>query len=704
MSAVAISLDIGGTFTDFVVRDAEGGIETYKSSTTNGRISDGIFNGLTMIAERRGVRLSGLLGECRSFACGTTVATNAILERKTAKTALLCTEGFRDTLLIREGGKADTYNLWVDFPEPFLPRRLTFGITERMNAEGGMETPLDEAQVHAAIAQMKHWGVEAVAVSLLWSISNPAHEIRIGEIIAETWPEIPVSLGHQVHPTIREYRRTSATAIDASLKPIVYRNVNELRARLETSGFSGVLTLVTSNGGRTSIEEVMAKPVYLCMSGPSAIPHAGSEIARMERIDHGNIITVDMGGTSFDVSVTTAWQTPMHREGMIGGELFGVPSVEVLTIGAGGGSIARVDTGGFIHVGPESAGAFPGPACYGRGGQRATVTDANLVRGLIDPDGFADGQMQLSRAAAEKVIADDIGMPLGMTVAEAASLICLTIEQNMVGAIEEITVRRGVDPRDFLLVSGGSAGGLHAAAIARELGICRVIVPRAAGVLSAFGIDRGDVKFNFGQSLFTSSLGFAYERVGKVLAELEREGRAYLDRMGVPDQHRELQFTAEARYAGQVWQLSVPLARPEIRDETDLAVFIEAFHRLHETHYSVRSPEDAVEITEFNLVAIGRGEPRVESDKIAKVQSVPQPKWRRVFLKEEGGEIDLAVYDLETMPFGHTVEGPCLIQDKLTVSLVPSAAKAYVTEHHSILIDLVNPELTPATSQTAASS
>jgi len=687
----AISLDIGGTFTDFVVRDADGSVATYKSSTTTGRISDGIFNGLEMIAARRGADLYGLMRGCESFSVGTTVATNAILERKTARTGLLCTAGFRDTLLIREGGKSDTYNLWVDFPEPYVPRRLTYGITERINAEGGIETPLAEDEVIDAITRMQAEEVEAVAVSLLWSIANPAHEQRIGEILAREWPGIPFSLGHRVHPTIREYRRTSAAVIDASLKPIVYRNVNELRTRLEASGFSGVLSLITSNGGRTSIEEVMEKPVYLCMSGPSAISHAGAEIARMEEVPHGNVITVDMGGTSFDVSVTTGWSTPMHREGTIGGELFGVPSVEVLTIGAGGGSIARVDAGGFIHVGPESAGAFPGPACYGRGGTRPTVTDANLARGLLNPEDFADGQMQLSRTEAESAIAREVGEPLKMSVAEAASLICLTIEQNMVGAIEDITVRRGVDPRDFVLVSGGSAAGLHAAAIARELGMRQVIVPRAAGVLSAFGIDRGDVKFNFGRSLFTSSDHFGYAAVVRVLDELAQEGRAYLDRMGVPPARRELAFTAEARYTGQVWQLTLPLPEPRIADPEALAALLEAFHQLHEQHYSVRSPDDAVEITEWNVMAIGRAAPRPAPTTATATQAMPTPRPRPAFLKEAGGEVTLPVYSLDDLPIGPSVAGPCLIQDKLTVTLIPGEAQARITGHRSIVIDLPPP-------------
>jgi N-methylhydantoinase A len=692
MTVATISLDVGGTFTDFVVRDVDGSVETYKSSTTSGKISRGIFNGLELIARRHGIGLRTLLRGCREFSCGTTVATNAILERKVAKTGLICTEGFRDTLLIREGGKADTYNLYVDFPLPYLPRHLTFGVRERINSEGGVETPLDEDQVHAAIAQMREWNVEAVAVSLLWSIANPMHERRIGEILAQAWPSIPVSLGHKVHPTIREYRRTSAAAIDASLKPIVHRNISELQAQLEANGFAGALTMITSNGGRTSIEEVMAKPVYLCMSGPSAISHAGSEIGRMEAVPHGNIITVDMGGTSFDISVTTAWTTPLHREGTIGGELFGVPSVEVLTIGAGGGSIARVDAGGFIHVGPGSAGAYPGPACYGRGGNRPTVTDANLARGLLEPDGFADGQMQLSRSAAEEAILRDVGAPLGMDAQEAASLICLTIEQNMVGAIEEITVRRGVDPRDFVLVSGGSAGGVHAAAIARELGMRTVIVPRAAGVLSAFGIDRGDIKFNFARSLFASSVRFDYGGVNGVLQALEDEGIAYLDRMGVPQERRSLLFTAEARYIGQVWQLTLPLPGPRIETKAQLDTLVEAFHCLHEQHYSVRAAGDAVEITEWNLVAVGRADVRDPvqpgAGPIPTARSLSAAKRRPVFLREAGGAIDIAVYDFDELTVGQGIAGPALIQDKLTVTLVPQDAEARITMHGSIVIEV----------------
>lgn len=673
--ALEISADVGGTFTDFVVREADGSVALFKSSTTPGRIADGIFNGLALIARRRGTTLEGLLGETGSFACGTTVATNAILEGKAAKTGLICTDGFRDTLLIREGGKADTYNIYLDYPAPYIPRYLTCGVPERVNAEGGIETPLDEAAVRQAIARLRGWGVEAIAVALIWSIANPSHELRIGEIIAQEWPSVPFSLSHQVSPTLREYRRFSATAIDASLKPIVQRSITEIEGRLAEHGFAGVVTFVTSNGGRTSTHEILAKPVYLCLSGPSAAPHAGVVLARATDIDDGNVVTIDMGGTSFDVSITTGWTTPMHREGIIGGHMFGVPSVDVRTIGAGGGSIARVDSGGFIHVGPESAGAQPGPACYGRGGTRPTVTDANLVRGLLDPASFADGQMSLSPQAAVAAVNDHIAQPLGMTVEDAASLIALTVEQNMVAAIEDLTVRRGVDPRGYLLIAGGSAAGLHAAAIARELGMRRVLVPHVAGVLSAYGIATGDVRFGFARSLFTSSDRFAHDRVNAILAELREEGTAYLQRMRVPPDRRHLHFTAEARYAGQVWQLTLPLPATRITPGDGLAELVEAFHQLHERHYTTRAG-DPVEFTEWNVLTVGQvSEPG--RDAIASATPDGAARQRRVFLKDAGGHIDIPVHAVTDLAVDQVVQGPALLESRLTVALVPKEWHAW---------------------------
>ncbi len=663
-----IAVDVGGTFTDFVVREADGSIGSYKSSTTPSDISGGIFDGLDLIASRRGVDRRELLAHCAAFAYGTTVATNAILERKVACTGLICTEGFRDTLLIREGGKADTYNLRVDYPPPYIPRHLTVPVRERVTAEGTIAVPLDDADALAAIARLREADVDAVAVALLWSIANPAHEVRIGALLAEQMPSVPVSLSHLVHPSLREYRRTSATAIDASLKPIVQRAVGAVEKRLREAGFAGVLTLVTSNGGRTAVADVLEKPVYLCLSGPSAAPQAATSVARQDGIPGGNLLTIDMGGTSFDVSISTAWETAMHREGVIGGHMFGVPSVDVRTIGAGGGSIARVDVGRMLNVGPASAGAFPGPACYGRGGALATVTDANLVRGLLDPDDFADGQMRLSPETAEAAIRTHVAEPLGVDVAKAASLIAVAVEQNMVAAIEAITIRRGVDPRGYTFVCGGSAAGLHAAAMARELGVRRVLVPGVAGVLSAYGIATGDVRFNFSRSFFASSARFDHRGVDAVLAVLEREGVAYLDRMRVASARRVLAFSAEARYAGQVWQLTLPLSVARIQDAAALAQVVERFHALHEQTYSVRA-EDPVEFAEWNLVAIGLAEqpPAAEAVTAPHGTALPQ-RYRRAWLREAGGAVELPVFMAERTASGLCITGPALVQSRLRLA------------------------------------
>lgn len=682
-----IAIDVGGTFTDLVLRRGLDDIRAYKSPTTPGRIIDGVFNGLEQIATDLGMTRRALVSALTRFAFGTTAATNAILEGKAARTGLLVTRGFRETLLVREGGKSDTYNIRQPYPPPYVARALTLEIDERVNAEGGIERPLDEDSVRRAVAGLRTAEVEAIAVSLLWSIVNPAHELRVEAIIGEVWPGVPVSLGHRVNPCIREYRRTSAVALDASLKPLVAKRVDELQERLAEGGFKGTLTYVTSSGGQTSAPDIVAKPVYLCFSGPAAAPEASRRFAELEG-ESGNIITVDMGGTSFDVSITTDWRVPLHREGTIAGHFFGVPSIEIHTIGAGGGSLARVDRGGFIHTGPESAGSQPGPACYGRGGTRATVTDANLALGLLDPERFADGRMRLDAEAARRAIEADVARPLALSVQEAAALITLSSEQNMVGAISDLTVKRGIDPRDYLMVAGGAAAGLHAAAIAAELGITRVLVPRFAGVMSAFGILTGDVGFTFGRALFTSTDRFDFAAVNDVLAALEAEGNAYLDRMGFEDSTaRTLELTAEARYAGQVWQLTLPIQGLRIADAGQLAEVVETFHRLHEQHYSVRSPADAVEITEWNLRAIGH----LPDTVIAETRASATPgeaRTRRAWFRTAGGEIDAAVHSVARMATGTTVAGPALIEDRLTTIVVPPGATATRTRYGNILLEL----------------
>ncbi|MCO5070748.1 MAG: hydantoinase/oxoprolinase family protein [Rhizobiaceae bacterium] len=684
---VQIAVDVGGTFTDLVLQESSGQIRTYKAPTTPGRIVDGILNGVELIADDFGLDRRELLRKCTRFACGTTAATNAILEKTYATTGLICTEGFRDILTVREGGKADTYTIAIDYPEPYIARHLTHGVRERMNSEGGVETPLDESQAIEAISQLRALGVESIAVCLLWSIANPSHEIRIGQLIEKHWPGIPFSLSHQTSPTLREYRRTSATAIDASLKPLVSRTVNELEARLRDAGLEGVLTLMASSGGQTAVDEVIARPINLCLSGPSAAPVSARTSIKAENEETCNAIVVDMGGTSFDISIIDDWQIPMHREGIIDGHVFGVASVEVKTIGAGGGSIARVDSGGFIHVGPESAKSVPGPACYSRGGTRPTVTDANLVRGFLDAGNFAGGTMTLDLAKARAAISEHVAESLDLSTEEAASLIGLSVEQNMVAAIDEITIKRGVDPREYVMVAGGAAAGLHAVPIARELGIKRIFVPPVAGVLSAFGILVSDIKSTFSRSVPLSTNAFDFAKANEALATLVGEAEAYLDRMKAPAGSREIQFSAEARYRGQVWQISLPFDMRRFESQADLQRLVEAFHQLHEKLYFVRS-SDPVEFTEWTVVAIGKL-PSADL-KYGGAPSLPvaEKTRRSVYMRELGGSREIRVVDGTQLAPGTVVQGPALIDQPLTTIVLYPSTKATYSANGGVWIDL----------------
>lgn len=685
-----IAVDVGGTFTDLVLQDEMGRVRSFKAPTTPGEISGGILQGLSLIADSIGRSRAELLALCSKLACGTTVATNAILEGKYARSALICTQGFRDTLLIREGGKQDTYNIAIDYPAPYIPRRLTIGVEERVNSEGGVEIPLSIVQATEVIEEIKGWNVEAIAVSLLWSIANPEHELKLGSLIEKICPGLPYSLSHRTSPTLREYRRTSATAIDASLKPLAGRAINELENELRAAGLKGLLTFVTSSGGQTAAREVVARPISLCLSGPAAAPEAANQVLRREPSDSGNIIVVDMGGTSFDISIVSDWTIPMHREGVIAGHVFGVPSVEVKTIGAGGGSIARVDAGGFAHVGPESSGSYPGPACYDRGGTLATVTDANLVRGLLSSEKFAGGTMTLSLAKAKAALEEQIARPLGIDVFEAASLIGLTVEQNMVAAIEEITIRQGIDPREYTMMVGGAAAGLHAVPMARELGIKHVVVSPVAGVLSAFGILASDIKSGFSRSFAATSANFDFAGVNAALKGLAKEAEDYLDRMRVKPADRSIEFSVEARYRGQVWQLSLTLPAGEIADAAALAQVLESFHQLHEKVYFVRS-RDPVEFTEWSAMAIGRLPKSWQSDRDQPAPAEHRSKTRKVYLRELGGIADLPVYDVAALKTDDPVDGPALIDQTLTTVVLYPGTSARKSENSNLWIEIGDP-------------
>src|SRR5262245_18228438 len=454
-----ITCDIGGTFTDVVVSDASGRMTIAKALTRPANLFDGLRAALARAAEELVEPLAQLLGRASLFIFSTTQATNAILEGTTARTAFLCTEGFPDILVRREGGSLRPYDYSRPFPEPYVPRRLTLEIPERIDAEGSVVVPLDEDAARTVLARARELNVEAVSVCLLWSTANPAHELALGALIERELPGVPYSLSHLINPIVREYRRASGTAIDASLKPLMQRHLPEIAAGLAAEGFAGELLAASSAGGVVPMGELIESPLWSVRSGPSLAPVAARAVAAAEA-DSGDVIVCDTGGTSFDVSLVRAGDLVFTNETWLGepfaGHLTGLSSVDVRSIGAGGGSIAWVDSGGLRRVGPESAGADPGPACYGRGGGRPTVTDAALTLGYVVPDRLLGGASKLDLAAAEEVMTE-LAEALSISAKEAAHAVLSVDNERMIAAILELTVNEGVDPRDSTLIAGGGA-------------------------------------------------------------------------------------------------------------------------------------------------------------------------------------------------------------------------------------------------------
>ncbi len=508
-----ISVDTGGTFTDMVLVDEAGTFRIGKALTTPERISEGMFSALEVVAEGVGKSARDLLAETDILIYGTTRATNAVVTKATARTAFLTTTGFRDILVLKEGGKHGPHDYSYDYPQPYIPRRHTFEIDERIGAAGEVVRELDEAKARAVIETLKERKFEAVSVSLLWSIANNAHELRLGELIEEIMPGVPFTLSHQLAPILREYRRASATSIDASLKPLMQAHLRGMQSDLLEAGFAGDLLVSTSVGGCQEVETLVERPINTLKSGPAMAPVAGRAYSAVENMG-GDVIVCDTGGTTFDVGLVRDGQLVYSRDSWLGpqwlGDIIGASTVDVRSIGAGGGSIAWQDPGGLLRVGPQSAGSVPGPACYGNGGDQPTVTDAALVLGYIDPDYFNGGRLALDRAAAERVIGD-FGKTIGKSLDETAHAIMVIANELMIKAIGEITVNDGLNPRESVIVAGGGAAGFNIMPIARELGCDTVILPKTASALSACGMRYSSIVFEATRSRFTASNEFDIE-------------------------------------------------------------------------------------------------------------------------------------------------------------------------------------------------
>ncbi|NKB49084.1 MAG: hydantoinase/oxoprolinase family protein [Alphaproteobacteria bacterium] len=685
-----ISVDTGGTFTDMVLLDPEGRFHVGKALTTPDRISEGIFASLEVVAGAVDLDPRDLLGQTEILIYGTTRATNAIVTKQTARTAFLTTAGFRDILLFKEGGKHGPHDYSYDYPQPYIARRHTFEINERIGSAGEIVQAIDEAHARQVLETLKERGFEAIAVSLLWSIANSAHEEVLGRLIEEILPEVPYTLSHRLAPILREYRRASATAIDASLKPLMQAHLTQMQTDLKAGGFGGDLLISTSVGGCQEVESLVERPINTLKSGPAMAPVAGRAYSAVENMG-GDAIVCDTGGTTFDVGLVRDGQLVYSRDSWLGpqwlGDIIGASTVDVRSIGAGGGSIAWVDAGGLLRVGPQSAGSVPGPACYGRDGTQPTVTDAALVLGYIDPDYFNGGRIALDPAASERVISE-LAATLGKSVNDTAFAIMVIANELMIKAIGEITVNDGLNPRESVIIAGGGAAGFNIMPIARELGCDTVILPRTAAALSACGMQYSSIVFEATRSRFTDSNGFDRDGVNAALDEIEAELMTFRDGLAVTASSAvSIELFAEARYRAQVWELDTALPTARFNSDEDVGALIEAFHQTHDRVYAVRDEDSPVECVNWKgRISIRPFDPPEPPDPIDDHHSPDADTTRNCFFGD-GAPVATPIYRGEGLAAGADITGPAIIEEPTTTIVVYPGMHATLSAAGDYILD-----------------
>ena len=687
LGRLRFAVDTGGTFTDLVVETERGELQVFKDYSTPHDPLEGILGAFDKAAAAFGTDRKSLLGSGSMLVHATTWAINAIVTGARAETALLVTEGHPDLLLFREGGRREPFNNDRQYPDPYVKRSLTFEIGERVLADGRVAIALDEDSVVKGVEAAVSRGAEAIAVCLLWSIINPAHEKRVGDIIADIAPDIPYTLSHELNPTIREYRRAASAAIDASLKPTMTRYFDRLTNGLGSEGFDGRLLVVSSNGGVLDAPAVATAPIHAINSGPAMAPVAGRAFARIESGDE-TVIIADTGGTTFDVSLVRHGRIPQTRETYLGepgaSDLTGFPSVDVRSVGAGGGTIAWVDGGGLLRFGPNSAGAAPGPACYGRGGTAATLTDACLVAGYLDPDSFLGGAVTLDLAAAEAALQQHVGAPLGLSVEESAEAVISLATEQMALAIESITVDQGVDPRQGAIIGGGGAAGLNLVAIARRLQCPTVLIPAVGSALSAAGALLSDISAEFSSPLYATTADADIEQINGVLAALESRCEEFFEQSKAGQVPTSIDLVAEARYPHQVWELDVPIAGTRFHTPDEFASVASAFHELHETVFATSDRGSDVELLAWRMRAnshIANPTPTVRMPAGTGATSIRPAR----FLGH--GALDTSVYSIADLTPGTWIEGPALVEMILTTVVIDPGARATVGASGSLLIN-----------------
>jgi N-methylhydantoinase A len=671
LSKYRLGVDAGGTFTDFVLAIRGGGVKLYKVLSTPDEPRRAIREGLQLIANDLQVAPQEIVSNADLCINGTTVGLNALIQLKGAKTGLLCTAGHEDSLEIRLGHKEDGYRYDAEYPPaPMLvPRHLRVPINERVLSTGEIRTPLDDAEVRRAAELFEKEGVRAVAISFIWSILDPAHERRAAQIVREVLPHAYVSLGSEIYPQIREYTRTSTAVVNAYLGPVMADYVAGIDAYFAEMGARSDVRYYQSNGGLSAGDSMTRRAVYAINSGPASAPQAALNVAGPLGID--SVITVDMGGTSFDITLTRNGRTNVTKNADFLRYRVGVPMIQVETLGAGGGSIGWIDSLGLLKVGPQSAGSTPGPACYGRGGTEPTVTDANVVLGYLDGTSLLEGRIPIdthkARAALEKV-----AQPLGITVEQAAFGIFTIVNSNMVNGIRRVSVERGYDPRDFVLVAAGGATGVHITALARDMGIKKVLVPKLASGLCAFGQIISDVKYNYMASLpMRVAANADFTALNQAFARLEETGTQNLEADGFARDAIRCERSLDMRYVGQVHECTVSIPNEAI-DASSIEKIAAAFHARHKELFTYSEPNSTVEIVNLESTIYGRvskptlsgvGPQRAE----ARAAVIGQ---RQMIFARDGIAIGVDIYDGARLGAGARVRGPAVIQEPTTTLLI----------------------------------
>jgi len=693
-----VGIDIGGTFTDGTLVDSTTGeVTTSKVLSTPSNPASGFISAVEKLLATHG---SIDPTEIEHVVHATTVATNAIIEGKTATTAFITTEGFREMLEIARQIRPSLYDLQFEKPQPLVPRQLCYEVPERLNAQGEVITPLDESVVEQVVEKIAETGVEAVAVCLLHSYRNSAHEQRIGELLRAKLPDITISLSSDVVPEFREYLRASTTVINSSVAPVVSTYLSSIREKLNSSGVTSELLVMQSSGGVYPAEAASDSPVFMVESGPAAGAVAAAALGTS--LGSPDVISFDMGGTTAKASLIRNGQPNVTKDYSVGGAAqagtgaFGgasgypirTPVVDLVEIGAGGGSIAWVDSGGALRVGPHSAGADPGPVCYGLGGTEPTITDANLVLGRLDPDYFAGGDMQLDLKGARNAIKTQCADPLGISIEEAAHGIVEIANTAMVNALRLVSVQRGHDPRDFMLIGFGGAGPAHTVRLAEQAGIPNVLIPLAPGTASALGLLVTDVRMDSSATLIARADSVQPDDIAGHFARLEDEGAKAHQSAASSSGEPVFERAVEMRYWGQSFELSVPAPDRELIDRQWLNELCESFHDAHETAYGFRAQDEPVELVNLRLTTVGKiARPNMKKlEETSSDASSALKGSRPVYFSEANGVTETAVYDRVKLPAGAQFSGPAIVEEPDCTTVVHPAWNVLVDEYGNLSI------------------